>query len=81
MTLWKGVAKQTLYTACTKNFQQNPELAQKLKQTKGKIIEANPKDTFFSCGLRLGDPKISDPSKWKGQNELGDILCKLRDSL
>ena len=79
--LWEPVAIQTLYKACALKFQQNPDLAEKLRLTKGRIVEANPKDTLFSCGLKLQDPNISEPAAWKGRNELGLILCKIRDTL
>ena len=75
------MAKQTMYKACVMKFQQNSDLAEKLKLFTGRIIEANPKDHFFSCGLSLHDPHLNDQSKWSGQNELGNILCEVRDSL
>ena len=79
--LWQPMAKQTMYKSCALKFQQNSELAAKLKSLKGGIVEANPKDNFFSCGLSLHDPNIKDKTKWIGQNELGNILCKVCDSL
>ena len=79
--LWQPMAVQTLYKACALKFQQNRDLAIKLKDTRGMLVEANPKDTLFSCGLRLQDQTINEPSLWKGQNELGNILSKSRDSL
>ena len=79
--LWEPVAVQTMYKACALKFNQNPQLAEKLKQTNGNLVEANPKDKFFSCGLKLQDPNINQPTSWKGQNELGSILCKIRDIL
>ena len=80
-TLWKSVAKQTMYNACIKKFQQNPDLREKLKKTSGILAEANPKDNFFSCGLSLQDPNLEMRTKWKGLNILGDILVKVRESL
>ena len=80
-TLWKSVAKQTMYNACIKKFQQNPELSKKLKKTSGILVEANPKDNFFSCGLSLQDPDLEMRTRWKGLNILGDILIKVRESL
>ena len=47
LELWKSVASQNMLKACTKKFQQNDELGQKLKETTGILVEANPKDTFF----------------------------------
>ena len=73
--------KQTMYKDCVLKFQQNSDLAEKQKQLTGRIIEANPKDHFFSCDLSPHDPNLKDQSKCNGQNELGNILCKVCDSL
>ena len=75
------VAKQVMYKGCALKFHQNKALAERLTAIKGKIIEANPKDTYFSCGLPLKDKHIEDQSKWKGKNVLGDILRDIRDGL
>ena len=79
--LWRQTAVQTMHKACALKFQQNDILADKLRKIKGNIIEANPKDSFFSCGLYINHPDINDPAKWKGQNQLGIVLCKVRDSM
>ena len=79
--LWSQVAVQAMNKTCTLKFRQNEDLAEKLKRVKGTIIEANPKDFFFSCGLSIDDPKLNDLTKWKGKNHLGTILCQVRDSM
>ena len=56
--LWNAVAEHTMLNPVTKKFEQNPILKEKLLATKGQLIEANPKDTYFSCGLSLNDPNI-----------------------
>ena len=78
---WEMVAKQIMYNGCALKFTQNPSLAEQLKNINGVMVEANPNETFFSCGLSLADPKIEDKSKWRGKNLLGDILGELRDTL
>ena len=45
--LWQSMAVQTLYKACAMNFQQNPDVTMKLKDTRGMLVDANPKDTLF----------------------------------
>ena len=70
-----------MYKACAMKFNQNPKLAEQLKNTKGILIEANVKETFFSCGLKITDPRIEDHHLWKGKNVLGDILCEIRETL
>ena len=61
-------------------FMQNPELASKLKNTRGLIVECNPKDLYFSCGLAITHPDTGNTSKWKGKNVLGEVLCTVRDT-
>ena len=79
--MWKMVERQTMYKGCALKFHQNKNLADLLKCVQGRIVEANPKDTVFSCGLAITDPNLEDPTKWKGTNLLGDILCDVRNSL
>ena len=79
--MWNMVQRQIMYKGCALKFSQNKNLADLLKQTSGRIVEANPKETVFSCGLEITDPHVEDPTQWKGANLLGDILCELRSSL
>ena len=79
--LWQPAARRTMHKACLMKFQQNPILGLKLKQTAGIIVEANPKDQFFSCGLSLHNPNLQNQEHWIGQNLLGEILCEVRDCL
>ena len=79
--LWQPVAEKNMLVAVTKKFEQNPTLRSQLIATTGQLIEANPKDTFFSCGLSIDDPNIEIQSAWKGLNVLGNILCQVRDHL
>ena len=75
------MAQTTMDRACYLKFSQNEDLKKKLLQITGDIVEANPKDTFFSCGLHLNNPDVSESSKWRGQNVLGEVLCSVRDRL
>ena len=78
---WDMVAKQFMYNGCALKFTQNPLLAEQLKNMKGTLVEANPNETLFSCGLSLTDAKLEDKSQWRGKNLLGDILSEIRDTL
>ena len=80
-SMWLPVAEKTMLNACAMKFKQNPDLASKLREIKGIIIQANPKDNFFSCGLPISHSNIENQSKWKGKNVLGHILCRIRDGL
>ena len=79
--LWQPMARLTMQKACSMKFEQNPVLGHKLKQTTGIIVEANPRDTLFSCGLSLHHANLEDQKMWTGKNILGEILCQVRDSL
>ena len=63
-------------------FTQNPELLQLLRATAGTtLVEASPYDRIWGIGLAAGDPPRQDPTQWRGQNLLGQILTRLRDEL
>ena len=60
----------------------NPEhgLMEKLLATGDAIIgEANPRDKYWGIGTSADTTDAKNPAKWKGQNQLGKILMKLRD--
>ena len=76
--MWRNVARRVMYKGCALKFDQNEDLAKRLTAVKGRIVEANPKDTYFSCGLALTDRTIEDQARWRGDNLLGDILCEIR---
>jgi len=60
-------------------FVQHPELQKQLLETNNKIIgEADPRNTFWGIGTSISTELSKDPSKWKGQNQLGKILMTLR---
>lgn len=63
-------------------FTQNPNLAQELVATSPKIlVEANPYDRVWSCGLTEELAKLTPPDKWPGENLLGKALTEVRDIL
>jgi hypothetical protein len=60
----------------------NPEhgLMEKLLATGDAIIgEANPRDKYWGIGTSADTTDAKNPAKWKGQNQLGKILMKLRE--
>lgn len=67
---WDKIKYNVMYSVCLKKFKQNTELAERLKQINGEIIEHNTwNDTFW--GVYRG----------KGENKLGKILTIIRDEL
>ena len=60
----------------------NPKhgLLEKLVATGDRPIgEANPRDKYWSIGTSADTADAQNPAKWKGQNQLGKLLMKLRD--
>ena len=76
----RDVAINIMKSAISLKFEQNRELQQKLLDTNGNIVECNPYDKFWSCGLSLHDPNIMESTCWLGKNILGEILESVRDS-
>jgi ribA/ribD-fused uncharacterized protein len=63
-------------------FGQNPLLRKELLDTgNNMIVECNKHDRFWSNGLSLHDLNVANKDKWKGNNELGNILIKVRENL
>jgi ribA/ribD-fused uncharacterized protein len=79
---WDEHKEQIVYYGNLLKFSQNNELKNALLATKNKmIIESNPNDLVWSCGLSNSDDKILEPSCWRGDNLLGEILMIVRDVL
>ena len=78
---WQDSARSVMEKACFLKFTKNLKTKSLLTSTKGILVEANEKDSYFSCGLSLSDPHIMERSRWAGKNILGDILTELRDRL
>ncbi len=63
-------------------FSQHEDLKGELKSTQGKcLVECNPYDKFWSCGMKLEDPNACNPSNWTGENQLGMCLDETRRAL
>jgi ribA/ribD-fused uncharacterized protein len=64
----------------TEKFRQNRGAARQLKATSGAmLVEANPRDWIWGCGLAIDDPDIATPASWRGSNLLGRVLTRVRD--
>ena len=76
------ISKQTMKKGVNAKFAQCSTLKNDLLGTKDKlIIQCNPYDTVWSNGLKMNDENVEDPTKWKGQNLLGKIICEVREAL
>lgn len=77
---WDKHKEAIVETAVRAKFVQNPKLKRVLVATHGQLAEASPWDKVWGIGLDERDARRIDPSTWPGQNLLGKILVKVRDS-
>lgn len=78
--LWDENKEQIVYYGNLLKFLQNSELKSYLLSTDKKmIIESNPNDIIWACGLNEDNNHILEPFHWRGDNILGEILMIIRD--
>ena len=77
---WNTHSIEVMSTGIRNKFHQNPDLLKILLDTGDSIlVEASPYDRIWGCGISESDPRINDPSKWTGKNQLGKILMQVRE--
>ncbi len=75
-------ATEVMYKGLTAKFSQSTYLKHFLLYTEDKtLIEANPNDRYWSCGLGLKNPLVASKEDWRGENVLGNLLMKVRGDL
>lgn len=80
--LWNKERERIVYEGNHAKFTQNPELLEALLATAGtELVEASPLDRIWGVGLGEEDPRIQNPSQWRGLNLLGKVLTRLREDL
>jgi ribA/ribD-fused uncharacterized protein len=63
-------------------FSSTSDLANKLTATAPAVLaEASPYDQIWGIGLSTSDPRVQDPSQWRGKNILGQALTVVRSKL
>ena len=78
---WKSIAKEACYPGIKAKLEQNPMLLQFLKSTSPLRLAESSYDSFWGTGIPLHDFHSSDPSHWKNQGLLGEILMDIRDNI
>ena len=78
---WDEDKKNVMKELVRIKFSDNPELLKELIDTKDLILVEAGIDPFYGVGLSITNGDILDPTKWKGQNQLGQILCGIRAEL
>jgi hypothetical protein len=80
--LWDKHKFDIVFNGCKAKFTQNEKLKKALMETGDKtLVEASPYDKVWGIGLDEATARKTDPNKWPGENILGKVLTKLRDSL
>ena len=80
--IWDDLKMGVVYCGNYHKFNFHKRLREILFSTRGTLlVEANPYDNVWGCGLSVDDPDILDRDKWKGKNLLGWTLTCLRESL
>jgi ribA/ribD-fused uncharacterized protein len=80
--VWDEQKVEIVHRGNVAKFGQNAGLARRLLATApAMLVEANPRDWIWGCGLSANDPSVHDPTRWPGQNLLGRILTLVRDQL
>lgn len=80
--IWKARRESIVASGCYAKFSQNEDLKKLLLSTKDTIlVEASRYDRIWGVGLSENDPRIQDPTKWKGLNLLGNALMRTRSRI
>jgi ribA/ribD-fused uncharacterized protein len=77
---WSQVRFDYMYDVCLAKFQQNKKLKQQLLKDYN-FVEASPYDKIWGIGMAEHQEGIEDPNNWKGQNLLGKVLDKVRETI
>lgn len=81
-TKWNDLTKQLLYDVNIAKFNQFPELAARLLETKDSMIGAYlPNDNLIGIGISLDNIQSKNPVNWTGQNLLGKALMDIRSKI
>lgn len=79
---WEQIARLVVYRANFAKFTQHSDLYSELQATGNKVIvEASPKDPIWGIGMDENHPDVTDPSKWKGTNWLGEAIMQVRNDI
>ena len=81
-TKWNDLTKQLLYDVNIIKFNQYPELAARLLETKNATLGAYiPDDNLIGIGLSIDNIQAKNPVNWTGQNLLGKALMDIRQKI
>ncbi len=79
---WNDILKRLIYDVNMLKFNQYPELAGRLLETKSAALGAYiPDDNLLGIGISLDNIQSKTPIHWTGQNLLGKALMEIRDKI
>lgn len=79
---WNKVRYSIMKDVVTHKVNQSKAIQNFIKQHKDKIfVEASPFDAIWGIKMSENDPNIEDPTKWKGQNLLGEVYNELKKEI
>jgi ribA/ribD-fused uncharacterized protein len=80
--VWDKVKKKIVFMGNVLKFSQNPSLYIFLNKTKGlTLVEAAPWDKVWGCGTGPEDERTFNEEQWQGENLLGKMIMKVRESI
>lgn len=77
---WDEMKFDIMYDVNLSKFSQNPGMKKKLLSNQN-FVEASPYDAIWGIGMRASDTGAEDEKNWKGQNLLGKVLDKVKETL
>lgn len=79
---WAKCSEEVVFNANLAKFSQHPQLKKALLATGSAILaEASPYDQIWGIGFSADDAESKKPEKWTGQNKLGNVLMRVRETL
>lgn len=78
--IWNSRDMEIMRKGLLAKFSQNEEIKKILLSTGDSILaECAPRDLKWGIGYSACSPNVQDPSKWRGQNRLGQVLMQVRE--
>ena len=77
---WSQVRFDFMFDVCLAKFTQNYKIQQRLLNDSN-FVEASPKDIIWGIGMGEHEYGVEDPVNWKGQNLLGKVLDKVKETI
>jgi len=82
--LWNKASFDIMYDIVLAKFSQNNKLKEMLISDElldKHFVEGSPVDGIWGVRVAWNDPRVDDESNWNGENRLGKVLDKVRETL